>query len=101
MRSAVSRLKPDVAKRIWALTREGTMSTEEILVRLDQYRTYYIHLWEHLLESGNPSDTEMCLTMTKAITCLFEDLRNERGRADVIIERTIMQYPLVLEALEA
>lgn len=85
---------------IWAQAQIKTYSTDEILEQLDKVRTFYLNCLVSDLEKGNIKDGPHYLTMVKRITRLFEDIRNERGDADVITARTIAKYPLLLAPSE-
>lgn len=85
---------------LWAQAQLKTYTTEEILTQLYKVRTFYLNCWISDLEKGNIKEGPHYYSMIKRVTNLFEDIRNQRGQADVLTAQTMAMYPLMLAPSE-
>lgn len=90
------RTQKSIQLQAWAQAAIKTLTTEEILERLDRLRTYYLLCWEATAEAGTQKGSNQYYSFISRITNLLDKIEKRQVQADVEVAKTIMAYPLML-----
>lgn len=85
---------------LWAAAQLKTFSIDEILERLERFRTFYVMAWEECLSRGAVHEAGQFYSMISNITQLFMDLAAEQVRPELVLAQSVMRVPLMLAPME-
>ena len=87
--------------RIWAASQLKLYTADEILDRLERFRTFYVNAWQDCLQTGDIYEANHFYTMIRRITSLFVDIDAEKSIKEVAVAQAVMRVPLMLAPMES